>query len=42
MPIQADIHSITIMRRKAAAALAMHGVTLCAAATFVEGGQQLI
>jgi len=35
MPIQADIHSITIMRRKAAAALATHGVTLCAAATFV-------
>ncbi len=35
MPIQADMHSITIMRRKAAAALATHGVTLCAAATFV-------
>jgi len=35
MPIQADIHCITIMRRKAAAALATHGVTLCAAATFV-------
>ncbi|MCI5146571.1 MAG: helix-turn-helix domain-containing protein [Candidatus Electrothrix sp. AR3] len=35
MPIQADIHSINIMRRKAAAALAAHGVTLCAAATFV-------
>ena len=35
MPIQADIHSISIMRRKAAATLATHGVTLCAAATFV-------
>jgi transposase len=35
MPIQADIHSITIMRRKAAAALATYGVTLCTAATFV-------
>lgn len=35
MPIQADIYSITIMRRKAAAALATHGMTLCAAATFV-------
>ena len=35
MPIQADTHSITIMRRKAAAALATHGLTLCAAATFV-------
>lgn len=35
MPIQTDIHSITIMRRKAAAALATHGVTLCTAATFV-------
>ena len=35
MPIQADIHTLTIMRRKAAAALATHGVTLCAAATFV-------
>lgn len=35
MPIQADIHTITIMRRKAAATLATHGVTLCAVATFV-------
>jgi len=35
MPIQADIHSITIMRRKAAAALATYGVTLCTAASFV-------
>lgn len=35
MPIQADIHSITIIRRKAAVALATHGMTLCTAATFV-------
>ncbi|HID02230.1 MAG TPA: helix-turn-helix domain-containing protein, partial [Desulfobacterales bacterium] len=35
MPIQADIHSTTLMRRKAAAALATHGVTLRAVATFV-------
>ncbi len=35
MPIQTDIHSFTIIRRKAAAALVTHGVTLCAAATFV-------
>ena len=35
MPIQVDIHSINIMRRKAGAALATHGVTLCTAATFV-------
>lgn len=35
MLLPADIHSITIMRRKAAAALVAHGMTLYAAATFV-------